>query len=38
MTYTDRFEPRQALTLALIIAPMTAGIMLSTVALFGFVI
>jgi len=38
MTYTDRFEPRQALFLTLTIAPLTAAAMLSTAALFGFVV
>lgn len=38
MTYNDRFEPRQAFALALTIAPLTAGVLLSTVALFGFVV
>ena len=38
MTYNDTFEPRQALALALTIAPLTAGVLFGTVALFGFVV
>ena len=38
MTYTDRFEPRQALAMAAIIIPLTAGVLLGTFALFGFVV
>ena len=38
MTYTDRFEPRQAVALALTVAPLTAGVLIGTLALFGFVV
>lgn len=38
MTYSDRFEPRQALALTAVIVPLAAGVLLGTVALFGFIV